>query len=72
MTKPTLIAKTANWRACLSADAKALEIDRIGARAGIVIGLDDLAEYQRLITKARGLLELRRTVALPDDLAPDV
>jgi hypothetical protein len=66
-----MIAKTAHWRTCLSADGKALEIESVGAGTGIVIGLADLAEYQRLITKARGLLELKRTVELPDELAPD-
>jgi hypothetical protein len=65
-----LLAKTRHWRAYLAADGKALEIDRDDARTGIVIGLADVAELERLLAKARGLLELRRTVRLPEDLEP--
>ncbi len=64
------LAKTTHWRAYLAADGKALELDRTGARTRIVIGLEDAPELERLLAKARGLLELRRTVRLPADLEP--
>lgn len=64
------LAKTPHWRAYLAADGKALEIDRTDAPTGIVIGLEDVAEVERLLAKARGLLELRRNVRLPKELEP--
>jgi hypothetical protein len=66
-----LIAKTANWRTYLASDGKAVEIERGGIQKMFVINLADLLEYERLIAKANGAIEVRRTIPLPADLEPD-
>ena len=66
-----LLAKTTDWRAYLAADKRAVEIERVGARTRIVIGVDDLPEYERLIAKVRGIMKLRDDIPLPEELEPE-